>query len=230
MKTLKNTNWLVTGGTSGLGLALTEALVAQGANVAVVARNKERLDKLAKHLPIVPIHADVSNKEDIYKISGQVLARFGYLDVLVNNASLLGPTPLQLLSDSDCEALEAVLQTNLLGPFRLTKAMLPSMLLRGVGTIINISSDAAVSAYPRWGAYGASKAALDHLSKIWGEELREQGIRFLALDPGDMDTPMHAAAIPDADVTKLKNPSIAARQILEVVLGEFKSGAERKSL
>jgi len=230
MNTLKNSNWLITGGTSGLGLALTEQLIKQGANVAVVARNAQRLTQLAKRLPIIAVNADIANKEDIYKISGQVLAHFGHLDVLVNNASDLGPTPLRPLIDSDCETLEAVLQTNLIGPFRLTKAILPSMLLRQHGTIINISSDAAVSAYPTWGSYGTSKAALDHLSRIWGEELREQGIRFLAVDPGDMNTPMHAAAIPNADVTKLKEPQTAARQLLDLIQSGFKPGAERKSL
>lgn len=230
MKTLKNSNWLITGGTSGLGLALTEQLIEQGANVAVVARNAARLEALAKRLPIIAVNADISNKEDIYKISGQVLARFGHVDVLVNNASELGPTPLRSLIDSDCETLEAVLQTNLIGPFRLTKAILPSMLLKGTGTIINISSDAAIGAYPNWGAYGTSKAALDHLSRIWGEELREQGIRFFAIDPGDMNTPMHAAAIPDADITKLKEPETAARQLLDLVQSEFKPGVERRSL
>lgn len=230
MNTLKNSNWLITGGTSGLGLALTEQLIEQGANVAVVARNAQRLAQIANRLPIIAVNADIANKEDIYKISGQVLAHFGHLDVLVNNASDLGPTPLRPLIDSDCETLEAVLQTNLIGPFRLTKAILPSMLLRQHGTIINISSDAAVSAYPNWGPYGISKAALDHLSRIWGEELREEGIRFLAVDPGDMNTPMHAAAIPDADVTKLKEPQTAARQLLDLVQSGFKPGAERKSL
>jgi NAD(P)-dependent dehydrogenase (short-subunit alcohol dehydrogenase family) len=230
MKTLKNTRWLITGGTSGLGLALAEQVAGAGGRVAVVARRGEGLDRLAKRLPVVPIQADVARKEDIYKISAQALAHLGRVDVLVNNASALGPTPLRSLIDSDCEALEDVLRTNLLGPFRLTKAILPSMLLNGAGQVVNISSDAAVNAYPRWGAYGASKAALDHLTRIWGEELREQGIRFLAVDPGDMDTPMHAAAIPDADVTQLRKPVESARRLLDLVQSGFTPGWERRSL
>src|SRR5262249_13430134 len=83
--------------------------------------------------------------------------------------------------------------------------------------VLNISSDAAVNPYPRWGAYGASKAALHHLSRIWGEEAAGEGIRFLSLDPGDMDTPMHAAAVPDADRSTLKRPEIAARELADAI-------------
>ena len=93
---------------------------------------------------------------------------------------------------------------------------MPDMLLRGAGLVINVSSDAAVSAYPRWGAYGVSKAALNHLTRIFHEELRERGVRFLAVDPGDMRTPMHFAAIPDADPDALLDPADAARRVLEL--------------
>ncbi|MEW6737980.1 MAG: SDR family oxidoreductase, partial [Acidobacteriota bacterium] len=178
----------------------------------------------------IPILADVSKKEDIYKISAQALGQLGGLDYLVNNASSLGVTPLRLLIDSDCEILEEVLETNLIGPFRLTKAVLPSMLLQGRGSIINITSDAAVNAYARWGAYSASKAALDHLSHVWGEELKSHNIQFLSLDPGDMDTPMHAQAIPEADVSELKRPDLSAHQILELLKEHQTAGWIRRSL
>ena len=133
----------------------------------------------------------------------------------MNNASTLGVTPLQLLLDTDCETFESVLQTNLIGPFRLTKAALPSLLLNGEGTVVNISSDAAVNGYAKWGAYGVSKAGLDQLSRVWSAELAEHGVRFVSIDPGDMNTPMHAAAIPDADFASLKNPRTAALELLE---------------
>lgn len=230
MQNLKTGKWLITGGTSGLGLALTEQIIASGGQVAVVARTESRLRDLARRLDIIPIQADLSKKEDIYKISAQALSGLGGVDVLVNGASDLGPTPLRGLIDSDCEALEHVLQTNVLGPFRLTKAILPAMLLAGSGTVINISSDAAVSAYPNWGAYGTSKAALDHLTRIWGEELKAQGIRFFAIDPGDMDTPMHSAAIPDADISALKKPEMSARQILDLVQTSLEPGWLRRPL
>ena len=136
------------------------------------------------------------------------------MDTLFNNASYLGETPLKLLLDTECEDLEAVLTTNLVGPFRLTKTILPSMILQNSGTIVNISSDAALSAYPNWGGYSVSKAALDHLTRIWSTELEDQGIRFLAIDPGDMYTPMHTDAIPDANPDDLLNPTDVAQQLL----------------
>ena len=124
------------------------------------------------------IVGDVARKDDIHRIALQIGAALGGLDVLVNNASSLGPVPLALLADTECEDFEAALATNLLGPFRLTKALLGA--LAGVGArgaaaaaalVLNISSDAAVTPYAGWGAYGASKAALAHLSRIWDEEL-----------------------------------------------------------
>jgi NAD(P)-dependent dehydrogenase (short-subunit alcohol dehydrogenase family) len=113
------------------------------------------------------------------------------------------------------------LRTNLLGPFRLTKALLGALAAsardgRGA-VVVNISSDAAVNPYARWGAYGASKAALHHLTRIWNEEQAADGIRFLSIDPGDMDTPMHAAAVPDADPATLKRPEDAAREVVDAV-------------
>ena len=146
------------------------------------------------------------------------LGALGGLDVLIDNASDLGPTPLALLADTECEDLERALRTNLLGPFRLTKALLGSLASSARedkgSVVLNVSSDAAINAYPQWGAYGASKAALHHLSRIWNEELMAEGIRFLSLDPGDMDTPLHAAAVPDADRSALKQPEVAARELV----------------
>src|SRR5207237_4937358 len=148
----------------------------------------------------------------------QITAALGGLDVLVNNASSLGPVPLAPLADTDCEDFEAALQTNLLGPFRLTRALLGALAAAAregrPAIVVNISSDAAVSAYPGWGAYGASKAALTHMSRIWDEELKEHGIRVVAHDPGDMDTPLHALAIPDADPATLKRPEQSADELL----------------
>ena len=108
---------------------------------------------------------------------------------------------------------------NLVGPFRLTKAIAGSMVLRGRGTIVNISSDAAVEAYERWGAYGASKAALDHLTRIWAAELDGTGVRVLAVDPGEMNTAMHAQAMPDADPSSLADPARVAAQIVAWLAG-----------
>jgi NAD(P)-dependent dehydrogenase (short-subunit alcohol dehydrogenase family) len=212
----------VTGGTSGLGLALVRQLTAKGACVAFVARTTANVERIAGETGAHGIVGDVGKKEDIYAIALQVAASIGPLDVLINNASSLGPVPLALLADTDCEELESALAVNLVGAFRLTKALfgaLAASARAGRGAlVINISSDAAVNAYPGWGAYGASKAALAHLTAIWDAEAKPDGIRFLALDPGDMDTPLHALALPDADPSILNAPELAAAEIIEKML------------
>jgi NAD(P)-dependent dehydrogenase (short-subunit alcohol dehydrogenase family) len=221
----------ITGGTSGLGRALVDELSRRGARVAFVARHSDGVERVARDLPGTHgIVGDVSVKDDIYPIAVQMLGELGGLDVLVNNASDLGPVPLRLLGDTDCEDLERALATNLVGPFRLTKAVLGALAAsarEGRGAVVvNISSDAAVNAYPTWGAYGASKAALRHLSAIWDAELGAHGIRVLAIDPGDMDTPLHALAVPDADPATLKRPDRAANDILDAIAAALPSAVE----
>ncbi|MBX4870088.1 SDR family oxidoreductase [Rhizobium bangladeshense] len=212
----------ITGGTSGLGLALVRQLAGKGASVAFVARTAANVERVAAETGAHGIVADIGKKEDIYPIAMQITANLGGVDVLINNASSLGPMPLALLADTECEELEAALVVNVLGVFRLTKALfgaLAASAREGRGAlVINISSDAAVNAYPGWGAYGASKAALAHLTAIWDEESKSDGIRFLAPDPGDMDTPLHALALPDADPSTLKDPELAAAEIIEKML------------
>jgi NAD(P)-dependent dehydrogenase (short-subunit alcohol dehydrogenase family) len=212
----------VTGGTSGLGLALVKALREGGAEVAFVARTAERVHATARaHPGTHGIVGDVARKEDIYPIALEITAALGGLDVLVNNASSLGPVPLAMLADTACEDLEAALATNLVGPFRLTKALLGALSASAREgrrpLVINISSDAAVTPYPGWGAYSSSKAALAHLSRIWDEELRPHGVRVCSVDPGDMDTPLHALAVPDADPATLKRPADAAGEIVALM-------------
>jgi NAD(P)-dependent dehydrogenase (short-subunit alcohol dehydrogenase family) len=194
--------------------------LTRGAQVAFVARTRARVEQVVRDHPGAHgVVGDVARKEEIYPIALQLAGRLGGVDVLVNNASSLGPVPLALLADTSCEDFELALATNVLGPFRLTKALLGALAAsarEGRGAIVlNISSDAAVNAYAGWGAYGASKAALAHMSRIWDEELAAQGVRFLALDPGDMDTPLHALAIPDADPATLKRPDVAASELAD---------------
>ena len=213
----------VTGGTSGLGLALTRTAHARGARVGFVARTVAAVESVAGALPgSVGIVGDVAEKTAIHRIALQATGRLGGLDVLINNASSLGPVPLAPLADTECEALEQALATNLVGPFRLTRALLGALAAsarEGTGAVVlNVSSDAAVQPYPGWGAYGASKAGLRHLSEIWDQELRELGIRVLSVDPGDMDTPLHALAVPDADRGTLKDPVVAASEVLGVIV------------
>ena len=207
----------ITGGTSGLGLALVRELTERGARVAFVARTAERVDQVRRQYPATHgIVADVSNKTDIFRIAMQITGELGGLDVLVNNASTLGPVPLAMLSDTECEDLEHTFATNVFGPFRLTKALMGALAAsarEGRGAVVlNVISDAALNPYPTWGAYGSSKAALHHLSRIWNEEHAGEGVQFLSLDPGDMDTPMHAAALPDADRSTLKRPEQSAHE------------------
>ncbi|CCM78500.1 SDR family NAD(P)-dependent oxidoreductase [Rhizobium mesoamericanum] len=219
---LKGLRVAVTGGTSGLGLALVRQLTAKGACVAFIARTTANVERIADETGAHGIVGDVGKKEDIYAIALQITARIGGLDVLINNASSLGPVPLALLADTDCEDMESALAVNLVGAFRLTKALfgaLAASARAGRGAlVINISSDAAVNPYPGWGAYGTSKAALAHLTAIWDEEAKADGIRLLALDPGDMDTPLHALALPDSDPSNLKAPELAAAEIIEKML------------
>ncbi len=212
----------VTGGTSGLGLALVRRFTDNGAHVVFVARSAADVARVATETGAVGIVGDVGRKDDIYPMALQITGNLGGLDVLINNASTLGPTPLALLADTDCEDLEEALSINVLGPFRLTKALFGALASsarngRG-GTVVNISSDAAINAYPEWGAYGASKAALRHLTSIWDEESSTAGIRFLSVDPGDMDTPLHTLADPDADPSTLKRPEDSAAEVIDAAL------------
>lgn len=221
----------ITGGTSGLGLALVRECLARGARVAFVARTAARVEHVAtENSGAHGIVGDVSSKDDIYPITMQITGELGGLDVLINNASDLGPVPLQMLSDTECEDLERAFYTNVIGPFRLTKALMGALAAsarEGRGAVVlNISSDAAVNPYPTWGAYGSSKAALHHLTRIWGEEHASENIHFLSLDPGDMDTPMHTAAIPDADPSTLKRPEDSARELVDVIASTLASNNE----
>ena len=229
---------LITGGGRGLGRTLALRLAAEGAKVTLVARNKAELDEVVDEIRgnggiAFGIVADVGEKESVYPIVGQAAAFTGPIDILINNASALGPIPLRLLLDTDCEDFERVLQVNTLAPFRLIKAVAGSMALRGTGVIVNISSDAAVEAYPSWGAYGASKAALDHLTRTAAVELADTSVRFFSVDPGEMNTRMHADAIPDADPDSLQDPDTIAAKILAMIqqsaspqsTGQFASGS-----
>ena len=212
----------ITGGTSGLGLALVREFRRRGARVAFVARTAGAVAEVARIHQAHGIVGDVARKPDIHPIALQITAALGGLDVLVNNASSLGPVPLALLADTECEDFTLTLETNVLGPFRLTKALLGALSAsarEGRGAVVlNVSSDAAIKAYAQWGAYGASKAALRHMSAIWNEELAARGVRFLSLDPGDMDTPLHALAIPEADPATLKRPAVAAGELADAVV------------
>jgi NAD(P)-dependent dehydrogenase (short-subunit alcohol dehydrogenase family) len=219
---LRGTAAVVTGGSRGLGAALGEALARSGARVVLVARGGEALESSVARIRAQGGEAhglaeDVGDKDAIHRIAGASAALVGPIDLLVHNASTLGPVPLRLLLDTDCEDLEAALAVNLVGPFRLTKAIAGGMALRGRGVVLHVSSDAAVNAYPRWGAYAVSKAALDHLNRTWAAELEGTGVRFLSVDPGEMKTKMHADAIPECDPSTLADPADVAARIVRLI-------------
>lgn len=228
---LQNKSVLITGASRGLGRALSLALADAGARIVLVARDRVDLESTVQEIQrrggeAYAIAADIGRKEDTYAIAGQAAALAGPIDLLIQNASTLGPTPLRLLLDTDCEDLEATLGVNLVGPFRLAKAVAGSMVLRERGLIVAITSDAAIEAYPGWGAYGISKAALDHLTRTFAVELHDTGVQFLTMDPGEMDTQMHADAVPDADRAILARPEAVAAQIVELIRHshEFQNG------
>jgi len=187
-----------------------------------VARGRPELEAVAAEIRsgggcAHALAADVGDKEATYAVAGGAAALVGPIDLLIHDASSLGPTPLRELSDTACEDLERVLNVNLVGPFRLTKAVVGPMRLRRNGLVVLVSSDAAVQAYPGWGAYGVSKAGLEHMGRIWARELEGSGVRFLVVDPGEMDTQMHADAMPDADRAALAQPHDVAGRIVDLI-------------
>jgi NAD(P)-dependent dehydrogenase (short-subunit alcohol dehydrogenase family) len=223
---LETSSIVITGASRGLGRALALELGARGARLVLVARDGARLAAVAREAlgaGAAEAHAvvgDVGDKYAVHRIAGSAQALAGPVDVLVHNASTLGPSPLALLLDTECEDLARALEVNVVGPFRLSKALAGSMALRGAGVLVHVSSDAAVEAYPRWGAYGLSKAALDHLARTFAAELDGTGVRSFAVDPGEMDTDMHREAIPDADPSDLAMPREVARRIARMIEDE----------
>lgn len=224
-------NAIITGASRGLGRALALELARAGVKLVLVARESPELRAAVAEIDAAggeahALAADLGDKNAVHAIAGAAAALVGPIDLLVHNASTLGPTPLPLLLDTECEDLQRVLDVNLLGPFRLTRAVAGSMALRGRGFIVHVSSDAATNAYPRWGAYGVSKAALDHLGRSWAAELGALGVRVLVVDPGEMDTAMHAAAMPEADRSTLADPAAVARRLASLIFEpRFENGA-----
>lgn len=216
---------LVTGASRGLGLALATELNRRGWRLVVDARDATRLAAAVAHLPhpqhVTAIDGDVADPAHRTALAEAVGAR---LDLLVNNASDLGPTPLPHLTDLLPAELERVLAVNTVAPLALVQAVLPA-LRSARGRILNISSDAAIEAYEGWGGYGASKAALDHLTAVLAVEHPE--LRAYAVDPGDMATDMQRAAAPDDDPDGLTSPEAVVPALLALVDGPLSSGRYR---
>lgn len=213
---------LVTGASRGLGRALAVALAARSVRVALVARREGPLERAVDAIRRAggeahALPADVAAPDAAARIAGAARAVLGPIDLLIHNASTLGPVPLAPLAETSDQDFARALAANVAGPFALTRAVVGEMVQRGRGTVVHLSSDAAVEAYATWGAYGASKAALDHLSRIWAAELEGTGVRVLAVDPGEMDTRMHADAMPEADRSTLADPADVAARILRLL-------------
>ena len=210
---------LVTGASKGLGREIARAYAGRGARLVLAARGEEALRaveaELAATTEVLAVAADVS--EEAERIVEGAIRRFGRVDVLVNNASELGPSPMPVLEAYRWQDLERVLRVNVLAPLHLTQLVLPGMRARREGVVINVTSDAGVEAYAGWGGYGASKAALEHLSRTLAAELEGTGIRVYAVDPGDMNTEMHRRAEPGVDLSGLPGPEVAAPRFVSLV-------------
>ncbi len=216
---LENTVALITGASRGLGLEIAREYAARGAKLMIAARGAEALESAARALrestEVEALALDVS--QDAERLVDAAVSRFGRVDVLVNNASELGPSPMPALEEYPWQDLERVLRVNVLAPLHLAQLVLPGMRERGDGVIINVSSDAGVEAYPGWGGYGASKATLEHLSRTLAAELEGSGVRVYAVDPGDMNTTMHQLAEPGEDLSGLPDPRVAAPAFVRLV-------------
>jgi NAD(P)-dependent dehydrogenase (short-subunit alcohol dehydrogenase family) len=224
---------IVTGGSRGLGKALARELLACGLHVIINARDGAALaaarDELLAYGDVIAIAGDVSDRNHAHALVAAA-KDLGRLDLLVNNASTLGETPLPHVEQLSKETFERLFDVNVFAPIHLAQHSLRLMRHDGrASTIVNVTSDAGVEAYPSWGGYGASKAALEHFSRVLAAELHGTSVRVLVADPGDMDTKMHHDAVPDADPGELRDPSDSARALLRAI-AEMRDPFERVRL
>jgi NAD(P)-dependent dehydrogenase (short-subunit alcohol dehydrogenase family) len=212
---------IITGASRGLGLALARALAADGWSLVIDARDATDLERAAHELvTAVAVPGDVADPDHRRAL---VEAAGDRIDLLVNNASLLGPSPQPALRDYPLDVLERVYRVNVFAPLALTQLALP--LLGDGARVVNVTSDAGVEAYPGWGGYGSSKAALEQLSAILAAEHPE--LRVYAVDPGDMRTRMHQEAFPGEDISDRPLPEAGVPGLLELVRGDRPSGRYR---
>jgi NAD(P)-dependent dehydrogenase (short-subunit alcohol dehydrogenase family) len=212
---------IVTGASRGLGLALTRALVDRGWQVVADARGADELERACGgHDRVVTVPGDVADPQhrlDLVEAAGPDV------DLLVNNASTLGPSPLPPLAQLPLEELRRVYEVNVLAPHALVQLAIPR--LRAGARIVNVTSDAAVEAYQGWGGYGSSKAALEQLGAVLAAEQSE--LRVYTVDPGDMRTQMHQDAFPGEDISDRPPPEESVPGLLELIEGDLPSGRYR---
>jgi len=213
---------LVTGGSAGLGRALVTALAAQGWDVVTDGRSEEKFKEADLPTGVTIVVGDLTDGAHRARLAAEVEAR-GRLDLLVHNASTLGPLPMRPLAEVDVADLQQVWRTNVGGPLVLTSLLLP-WLLAADGVLLSISSDAAVAHYETWGLYGASKAALDHVTLTYAAET---GVTAYAVDPGDMRTAMHQDAFPGEDISDRPPPETVVPRLLALLEARPEPGRYR---
>lgn len=213
---------LVTGGSAGLGLALCTELAGRGWRVITDGRSEEKFKEAALPPGVRVVVGDLTDTDHRATLRDQV-EDLGRLDLLVHNASTLGPLPMRPLAEVDVPDLAHVWRTNVGGPLVLTSTLLP-WLLGSDGVLLSISSDAAVQHYEGWGLYGASKAGLDHVTLTYAAET---GIRAYAVDPGDMRTAMHQDAFPGEDISDRPLPQTVVPHLLALLDTRPESGRYR---
>lgn len=194
---------MITGATKGLGRALAFAFAKEGYRLAICARNIDKLTEVKNQLEelgaeVIAVKADTSNEQDVDRFVSVVENVFGKIDVLINNASIFGPGPTLLLDFPNAD-FEEVLRVNVMNPFLVTKRVLPGMISRDYGSVINVTSEAGRTGFAEWGVYGISKFAVEGLTQTWADEMQDTSVRINMVDPGEMDTEMHAIAVPDCD-------------------------------
>ncbi|MCS1350767.1 SDR family NAD(P)-dependent oxidoreductase [Mechercharimyces sp. CAU 1602] len=200
---MENKVVMISGASRGLGRELAIAFGKAGAKLAICARGKKQLNNVKEELSqrgveVIAMSIDVSQPAEIDRFVSVTEATYGQIDVLINNASLFGPGPTPLL-DYSLASFQEVLAVNTIGPFLLTQRVLPGMLTHAHGRIINITSEAGQTGFAEWGAYGISKFAVEGLTQTWADELQETGVNMYMVDPGELDTQMHAIAVPDCE-------------------------------
>lgn len=222
---------LITGAGQGIGRAAAAAFAKEGAQIAICGRNPATLEAAAKELRVLGAKVaaescDVANEGQVCDFVAAVIKEFGQIDVLINNAGVLGPKG--PLVKAPAEGWRATLEANLTGPFLMTREVLrASMLERGRGVVINVSSGQGRRGTAGWGPYAASKFGLEGLTQVWADETREIGIRFYTLSPGPTATAMRAAAAPDEDPRTVKSPAVVAEAFLSLAVDDcaFPSGS-----
>jgi NAD(P)-dependent dehydrogenase (short-subunit alcohol dehydrogenase family) len=217
---------LITGASRGFGRAAAHALALRGWSLIADARRADDLAGATRGLAdVVTVPGDVTDPDHRAHLA-EAVGRAGRLDLLMNNASRLGPSPQPALRGYPLDELGRVYDTNVFAPLALIQ-LLAAPLAAAVGTIVNVSSDAAVEPYPGWGGYGSAKAALDQLTAVLGTE--EPSLRWYALDPGDMRTDMHQAAYPGEDISGLPEPGTVVPALLRLLDERPPSGRYRAS-